>query len=56
MPGMVIQYNRRTGRSDVTAFDSADGHRRAFEERIRLEHQRQDDDVEIVSLAGSPSR
>lgn len=53
MPGMVIQYNRRTGRSDVTSFDSADGHRRAFEERIRLEHQRQDDDVEIVSLAGS---
>lgn len=53
MPGMVIQYNRRTGHSDVTSFDSPDGHRRAFDERVRLEQLRHDPEVEIVSLAGS---
>lgn len=53
MPGMVIQYNRRTGHVDVTSFESQDGHRDAFEERLRLEQLREDPEIEIVSLAGS---
>ena len=52
MPGFVIEYNRRTGEHRVTSFMESDGHRRAFKQRMLLERDRQDPDVEIVSLAG----
>lgn len=54
MPGFVIQYNRRTRANTVTSFTAPDGHREAFKERLRLERENQDPDVEIVSL-GSDS-
>lgn len=50
MPGFVIQYNRRTGKSRVTAFDEDGGHRAALKLRLQLESERIDDDVEIVSV------
>ncbi|NUL43850.1 hypothetical protein F7P69_01360 [Cellulosimicrobium funkei] len=50
MPAFVIQYNRRTGDREVTSFSDKDGHRLAFKERMRLERQRTDADVEIVSI------
>lgn len=51
MPGYVIQYNRKTGRSQVTPFESPEGHRQAVAERLRLEKiADRDSDVEIVAL------
>lgn len=52
MPAFVIEYNRRTGEHKVTPFMERDGHRSAFQERLRLERSRVDADVEIVSLIG----
>ncbi|MGY4642815.1 hypothetical protein [Cellulomonas sp. URHB0016] len=51
MAGFVIVYNRRTGAADVTEFPAADGHRAALQYRLKLEVEREDADVEIVSLA-----
>ena len=50
MSGFVIQYNRRTGASEVTSFTEPGGHREALQLRLRLEAERQDDDIEIVSI------
>jgi hypothetical protein len=50
MPGFVIQYNRRTGASEVTAFDGEGGHREALKMRLRLDAERVDDEIEIVSV------
>ena len=50
MPGFVIVYNRRTGASEVTAYDAPTGHRDALRRRLELEEQRTDADVEVVSL------
>lgn len=51
MPGYVIEYNRKTGNSRVTSFESPDGHRQAVAERLRLEKiSDRDSDVEIVAL------
>ncbi|AUI52907.1 hypothetical protein SAMN04489742_3662 [Arthrobacter crystallopoietes] len=50
MSGYLIQYNRRTGRSDVQEFPGADGSRQAMRMRLRLERERLDEDVEIASI------
>lgn len=51
MPGYVIQYNRKTGTSTVTAFESPEGHHEAVTERLRLEGiSDRNPDVEIVAL------
>lgn len=50
MPGFVIVYNRRTGASEVTAYNAPTGHRDALRRRLELEEQRTDADVEVVSL------
>lgn len=52
MPGFVIEYNRRSGARRVTEFLGADGSREALLRRLELERQREDGDVEIVSLNG----
>ncbi|MDO4253704.1 MAG: hypothetical protein Q4C81_00925 [Kocuria sp.] len=52
MPGFLITYNRRTGKSEVQQYAGQAGHRKAFAERLRLEKDREDPDIEIVSLAG----
>jgi hypothetical protein len=50
MPGFVIEYNRRSRDYKVTTFDGERGHRDAFDLRLQLEADREDSDVEIVSL------
>ena len=50
MPGFVIEYNRRSRDYRVTTFEGEQGHRDAFDLRLRLEADRQDSNVEIVSL------
>lgn len=50
MPGFVIEYNRKSRDYRVTTFDGEGGHREAFERRLLLEANRDDHDVEIVSL------
>lgn len=52
MPAFVIEYNRRTGAHRVTPFNGRNGHRSAFQERLRLERDRVDPDMEIISLIG----
>ncbi len=49
MTSFVIEYNRRTGESHVTTFAEG-GNREALRHRLRLEDERVDPDVEIVSL------
>jgi len=50
MPGFVIEYNRRSRDYRVTTFDGEGGHREAFERRLELEADREDTNIEIVSL------
>jgi len=50
MSGFVIEYNRKNRESRVTSFAGEDGFREAFNERLRLEAENQNPDVEIVSL------
>jgi hypothetical protein len=52
MPGFLIQYNRRTGAHEVTSFTEDRGYQEAIKARMRLEKDREDMDVEIVSLMG----
>ena len=52
MPGFVIQYNKRTGARNVTEYLGSDGHRLALRERLRLERETNNPDIEIVSLVG----
>jgi len=50
MSGFVIEYHRKTRESRVTSFPGDEGYREAFTERMRLEAENTDPDVEIVSL------
>ncbi|MCR6647812.1 MAG: hypothetical protein NVV70_06590 [Cellulomonas sp.] len=50
MTAFVIEYNRITGRSQVTAYPEPGGRREALEHRLRLDSERVSDDVEVVSL------
>ena len=50
MSGFVIEYHRKTRESRVTSFAGEQGYREAFAERLRLEAENTDPDVEIVSL------
>ena len=50
MPGFLIEYNRRTGAVHVTEFPGAEGHRHALRERLKLEAEAVDPNMEIVSL------
>lgn len=50
MSGFVIVYNRLTRESHVTSFPGDEGYREAFTERMRLEAENTDPDLEIVSL------
>ncbi len=50
MPGFVIEYNRRSGTRRVTSYLGVDGHREAMRQRLLLERERQDLNIEIVSL------
>jgi hypothetical protein len=50
MSGFVIEYHRKTRESHVTSFLGESGYREAFNQRLRLEAENQDPDVEIVSL------
>lgn len=49
MTAFVIEYNRRTGASQVTEF-GAGRNRDALNYRFELERSRSDADIEIVSL------
>jgi len=50
MSGFVIQYNRKSRESRVTSFVGEQGFRDAFKQRLRLEAENQNPDIEIVSL------
>ncbi len=50
MSGFVIVYQRKTGESRVRSFLGENGYRDAFDERMKLEAENSDPDVEIVSL------
>jgi hypothetical protein len=50
MSSFVVRYDRRSGLSEVWEYTGPDAHRRAFAERLRLESESQDSEVEIVSL------
>jgi hypothetical protein len=50
MTGFVIEYNRKTGASRVTSFPHKGGNRDALKRRLELEDERDDINVEIVSL------
>lgn len=50
MSSFVVIYDRRSGRSEVSEYNGPDGHRAAFAERLRLEAENHDSEVEIVSL------
>ncbi len=50
MSGFVIEYHRKTRESRVTSFVGAQGYREAFIERLRIEAENTDPDIEIVSL------
>lgn len=50
MAGYLIEYNRRTREWHVQEFTGADGPRRALTERLRLERERVDTDIEIASI------
>lgn len=53
MPGFVIEYNRRSGTRRVESFVGASGASDALRRRLELEREREDPDVEIVSLNGA---
>ncbi len=50
MSGFVIVYDRSTRVSHVTSYVGDQGYREAFNERMRLEAENTDPNVEIVSL------
>ncbi len=50
MTAFLITYHRRTGAVNVTEYQGSDGRRQAMRERFRLEAERVDPDIEIVSL------
>ncbi|PKQ25134.1 MAG: hypothetical protein CVT64_11435 [Actinobacteria bacterium HGW-Actinobacteria-4] len=50
MSSFVVIYDRRNGHSSVHEYSGPDSHRRAFAERLRLESENHDSEVEIVSL------
>lgn len=50
MSGFVIEYHRKTRECRVTSFLGGQGYRDAFNERLRLEAENTNPDVEIVSL------
>lgn len=50
MTAFVINFNRRTGEVEVTSFAEPGGHRAAILERLRREAERDDPDLEVVSL------
>lgn len=50
MSSFVVIYDRRNGRSSVHEYHGPDAHRQAFAERLRLESENHDSEVEIVSL------
>lgn len=50
MSSFIVIYDRRKGLSRVAEYSGPDGHRKAFAERLRLESENQDPNVEIVSL------
>ncbi|MCB2411418.1 hypothetical protein LGT39_00975 [Demequina sp. TTPB684] len=50
MSGFVIEYHRKTRESRVTSYLGEDGFRDAFTERLRLEAENTNPDIEIVSL------
>jgi len=50
MSSFVVIYDRRTGKSEVRPHHGPQAHREAFRERLALEAQNHNPDVEIVSL------
>ena len=50
MSSFVVIYDRRTGKSEVRSHSGPQAHREAFRERLALEAQNHNPDVEIVSL------
>lgn len=50
MTAFLITYHRRTGAVAVTEFPGPEGGHQAMRERFRLEAERVDPDIEIVSL------
>jgi hypothetical protein len=48
--GFLIVYNRRTFDRQVTEFPGADGPRETLKQRLRLERERHDHEIEIASL------
>ena len=50
MSGFVIEYHRKTRECRVTSFLGEQGYRDVFNERLRLEAENTNPDVEIVSL------
>lgn len=48
MPAFVIEYNRRTGRTNVTSFTDPQA---AMRRRFELSRERFDDSIEIVSIS-----
>jgi len=50
MSGFVIEYHRKKRESRIVSFAGENGFREAFDERLRLEAENSDPDVEIVSL------
>lgn len=50
MSGFLIQYDRKTGRTVFSEYKGVDGPRLALAQRLKLEKNRRDSDIEIVSL------
>ena len=50
MTSFVIAYNRRTGEREVTEFSGEGSQAEAMRLRVKLEAERDDRDVEVVSL------
>jgi hypothetical protein len=48
--GFLIVYNRRTFDRQVTEFPGANRPREALKQRLRLERERHDHEIEIASL------
>ncbi|MCX2747806.1 hypothetical protein OOZ51_08235 [Arthrobacter sp. MI7-26] len=48
--GFLIVYNRRTFDRQVTEFPGANGPREALKQRLLLERERHDQEIEIASL------
>jgi hypothetical protein len=53
MPGFVIEYHRQSGARRVESFAGVGGANAALRRRLELERERQDPDIEIVSLNGA---